>query len=64
MCFKGAPAPIYKGGRGEEVGLGMPQVGGVPLGLLVQFGPPFLLPEGERGKEWEKEKETGAPLLP
>ena len=40
------------------------QVGGVPLGPLVQFGPPFLLPEGERGKEREEEKERGAPPPP
>ena len=55
------PAPIYKGGRGEEASLGAPQVGGVPLGLLVQFAAPFLLSWGERGKEREKEKERGAP---
>ena len=43
MCVRGAPTPVYKGGRGEEAGLGAPQVGGVPLGLLVQFGPlPFI----------------------
>ena len=37
------PRPVYKGGRGEEAGLGARQVGGVPLGLLVQFGPlPFI----------------------
>ena len=42
----------------------MLQVGVVPLGLLAGFLPPLLLPEGERGKEREKEKERGLHPLP
>ena len=28
MFLRGGPAPVYKGGRGEEAGLGVRQVGG------------------------------------
>ena len=60
MCVRGAPPPYIKEGEGRRPALGAPQVGGFLLGLLVGFDPPFLLPEGERGKEREEEKERGA----
>ena len=47
MCLEVPPAPIYKGGRGEEAGLGRAKWGGIPLGLLVLFAP---LPSIEGGK--------------
>ena len=49
LCvLRGAPSPVYKGGRGEEAGLGARQVGGVPLGLLVQFAPLSFYRKGFR----------------
>ena len=56
-------APVYKGGRERRPALGVPQVGGVLLGLLVGFAPlPFT--GGGKGKEREREKERGAPPPP
>ena len=40
-----------------------PKWGGILLGLLVLFAP-FLLSEGERGKEREREKERGPVPFP
>ena len=41
MCVRGAPTPIYKGGRGEEAGLGVPQVGRNPTWTPSPIRPHF-----------------------
>ena len=47
----GCPLPPYiKEERGGRPALGGAPSGGVPLGLLVLVGSPFLLAEGEKGK--------------
>ena len=58
MCF-GVPLPPYIKEEREEAGHRGHAMGGNRLGLLVQVAP-FLLSEGERGKEREREKERGA----
>jgi hypothetical protein len=64
MCVRGAPTPVYKGGRGEEVGHRRAPSRRSPTWAPSRIHPPFLLSEGERGKEREREKERGAPPLP
>ena len=61
LCLWGAPAPVYKGARGEAAGLG----GGCTKGgVLLPPGvglPPFLVQvgEGKEGEDKEKEGEGG-----
>ena len=64
LCLWGAPAPVYKGARGEAAGLGGGRAKG---GVLLPPGvglPPFLVGLGEGGKEEEEKKERGAPPPP
>ena len=53
------PAPVYKGGRGEEAGLGARQVGGNPIGLLVLFAPSSFYQRGNGEGEGEGEGKGG-----
>ena len=57
------PAPVYKGGKGEEADPRARAMGGLLLGLLVLVAPPPSN-AGGRGKEREREKERGWRPLP
>ena len=57
MCVRGAPTPVYKGGRGEEAGPRRAPSRRRPTWApsRIRPPPPFLLSDGERGKERERE---------
>ena len=59
MCVRGAPNPVYKGGRGEEASIGVTPSGGSPTWTPSPIRAPFLLPKGERGEVREEEKARG-----
>ena len=64
MCYGVPPAPVYKGGEGGGRPRGTPWGEETDLDSMSNSASPFLLPEGERGKEREDEKERGARPLP
>ena len=62
MCLEVPPRPVYKGGRGEEAGLGRAKWRGIPLGLVVLFAPTPLsfYQRGKGGRRGSRRRNGGA----